>query len=104
MTFAPFLSILHHLYHHTSFFEIFGIFSEYVVKLPAFFVCVCLMWDVLLSLSLILYDLWVKLYEYLMRACEKACQKVWPPVNIKTAIFNLKHKNVKKLDIYFLKY
>ena len=26
MTFAPFLSILHHLYHHTSFFEIFGIF------------------------------------------------------------------------------
>ena len=32
MTFAPFLSILHHLYHHTSFFEIFGIFSYYIVK------------------------------------------------------------------------
>ena len=32
MTFSPYLSILHHLYHHTSFFEIFGIFSKYVVK------------------------------------------------------------------------
>ena len=44
--------------------------------------------DVLLLLSTILNDLWVKLYEYLMRGCEKACQKAWPPVNIKTAIFN----------------
>ena len=32
MIFAPFLSILHHLYHHMSFFEIFGIFSKYIVK------------------------------------------------------------------------
>ena len=31
-----------------------------------FFFCVCLMRDVLLLLSTILYDLWVKLYEYLM--------------------------------------
>ena len=45
--------------------------------------CVCLIRDVLLLLSTILYDLWVKLYEYLMRRCEKACQKAWPPVNIK---------------------
>ena len=33
----------------------------------------------------------VKLYEYLMRGCEKACKKAWPPVNIKTAIFNLQY-------------
>ena len=46
--------------------------------------CVCLMSDVLLLLATILYDLWVKLYEYLMRGCEKACHKAWPPVNIKT--------------------
>ena len=32
--------------------------------------------------SKILYDLWVKLYEYLLRGCEKACQKAWPPVNV----------------------
>ena len=36
---------------------------------------VCLMRDVLLLLSTILYDLWVKSYEYLMRRCEKA----WTP-------------------------
>ena len=48
--------------------------------------------DVLLLLSTILYDLWVKLYEYLMRGYENACQKAWPPVKIKTAIFNLKYK------------
>ena len=53
--------------------------------------CVCLMRDVLLLLPTILYDLWVKLYEYLMRRCEKACQTAWPPVNIKTAIFNLQY-------------
>ena len=53
--------------------------------------CVCLTRDVLLLLPTILYDLWVKLYEYLMRRCEKACQKAWPPVNIKTAIFNLQY-------------
>ena len=47
--------------------------------------------NVLLLLSTILYNLWVKLYEYLMRGCEKACQKAWPPVNIKTAIFNLQY-------------
>ena len=63
-----------------------------------------LMRDVLLLLSTILYNLWVKLYEYLMRRCEKACHKAWPPVNIKTAIFNLQYKNLYKLDIYFLKY
>ena len=56
-----------------------------------YFFCVCLMRDVLLLLSRILYDLWVKLYEYFMRGCEKACQKAWPPVNIKTAIFNLQY-------------
>ena len=27
MIFTPFLVIPHHLYHHTSFFEIYGIFS-----------------------------------------------------------------------------
>ena len=26
-----------------------------------------------------------------MRGCEKACQKAWAPVNIKTAIFNLQY-------------
>ena len=26
-----------------------------------------------------------------MRGCEKACQKAWAPVNIKTAIFNLEY-------------
>ena len=57
-----------------------------------YFFCVCLMRDVLLLSSTIWYDLWVKLYEYLMRGCEKAHQKAWPPVNIKTAIFNLKYK------------
>ena len=31
--------------------------------------------DVLLLLSAILYDLWVKQYEYLMRGCDKAGQK-----------------------------
>ena len=41
-----------------------------------------------------LYGLWVKMYEYLMRGCEKACQKACPSVNIKTAIFNLKYKNL----------
>ena len=56
--------------------------------------CVCLNRDVLLLIPTIVYDLWVKLYEYLMRGCEKACQKAWPPVNIKTAIFNLKYKNL----------
>ena len=54
-----------------------------------YFFCICLMIDVLVLLSSILYDLWVKLYEYLMRGCEKACQKAWAPVNIETAIFNL---------------
>ena len=48
--------------------------------------CVCLIRDILLLLPTILYDLWVKLYEYLMR-----CEKAWPPVNIKTAIFNLQY-------------
>ena len=48
--------------------------------------------DVLLLLSTILYDLWVKLYEYLMRGCETTCKKAWPPVNIKTAISNLQYK------------
>ena len=42
--------------------------------------------DVLLLLSTILYDLWVK-YEYLMRGCQKA----WAPVDIETAIFNLQY-------------
>ena len=56
-----------------------------------YFFCVCLMRDVLLLLSTILYDLWVKLYEYLMIRCEKACQKAWPLVNMKTAIFNLQY-------------
>ena len=56
-----------------------------------YFFYVCLMRDVLLLLSTILYDLWVTLYEYLMRRCEKACQKAWAPVNIKTAIFNLQY-------------
>ena len=50
--------------------------------------------DVSLILSTILYDLRVKLYEYLIGGCEKACQKAWPPVNIKTAIFNLKYKDL----------
>ena len=59
-----------------------------------YFFCVCLMKDVLLLLSKILYDLWVKLYEYLMRGCEKAYQKAWPPVNIKTLISNLQYKNL----------
>ena len=57
-----------------------------------YFFCVCQMRNALLLLSTILYDLWVKLYEYLMRGCEKACQKAWPSVNIKTAMFNLKYK------------
>ena len=126
MTFAHFLSTLHHLYHHTSFFEIFGIFSQYVVKPNenVYDIChsicvkssyyhnrktshmtiilftfmsdtylfrVCLMRDVLPLLPTILYDLWVKLYEYLMRRCEKTCQKAWLPVNIKTVIFNLQY-------------
>ena len=56
-----------------------------------YLVCVCLMRDVLLLLSAILYDLWIKLYEYLLRGCEKACQKAWPPLNITTAIFNLQY-------------
>ena len=30
LTFAPFSSILHNLYHHRSFFEIFGIANLYV--------------------------------------------------------------------------
>ena len=50
--------------------------------------------DVILLLSTILSDLCVKLYEYLMKGCEKPCQKAWPPVNIKAAIFNLKDKNL----------
>ena len=29
--------------------------------------------------------------EYLMRGCEKACQKAVAPVNIKTAIFSLQY-------------
>ena len=37
--------------------------------------CVCLMRDVLPLLPTILYDLWVKLYEYLMRRCEKNMSK-----------------------------
>ena len=59
-----------------------------------YFFCVCLMRDVLLLLATIFHDLWVKLFEYLMRGCEKACQKAWPPANIKTAIFKLKYKNL----------
>ena len=59
-----------------------------------YFFRVRLMKDVLLLLSKILYDLWVQLYEYLMRGCEKACQKTWPPINIKTAISNLQYKNL----------
>ena len=35
------------------------------------FFCVSMVRDVLLLLSTILYDLWVKLYEYLMRGSEK---------------------------------
>ena len=56
-----------------------------------YFLCVFLIRDLLLLLYTILYDLWVKLYEYLMRGCEKACQKAWAPVNVKTAIFNLQY-------------
>ena len=63
-----------------------------------YFFCVRLMRDVLLLLSTILYDLWVKLYEYLMIRCEKACQKAWTPVNIKTAIFNLQYLSHFCLD------
>ena len=40
-----------------------------------YFFCVCLMRDVLLLLSIIFYDLWVKLYESLIKGCEKARQK-----------------------------
>ena len=63
----------------------------FIFMSDVYFFCVCLMRDVLLLLSTILYDLWIKLYEYLMRRCEQAYQKAWPPVNIKTAIFNLQH-------------
>ena len=31
--------------------------------------------DILFLLSTILYDLWVKYHEYLMRECEKAVKK-----------------------------
>ena len=47
--------------------------------------------DVLLLLSTILYDLEFKEYRYLMRECEKGCQKAVATGNIKTSIFNLQY-------------
>ena len=62
-----------------------------------YFFCVCLMRDVLLLLSTILYDLWVKLYEYLMRGCEKAYQKAWQSRYIPfTALPIYKQRNRKR--------
>ena len=47
MTFAPlFLPILCHLYHYTSLFEIFGIFSRYVIKPNKYIFDVCIVMSV----------------------------------------------------------
>ena len=58
--------------------------------------------DVLLLLSTILYDLWVKLHKYLMREREKIYQKAMATVNIKTSIFNLQYLYHFCVDFYVI--
>ena len=58
--------------------------------------------DVLLLLSTISYELWVKQGEYLIRECEKGYQKAQATVNIKTSIFNLQYPHYFCMDFYVI--
>ena len=58
------------------------------------------MWDVLLLLSTILNDLWVKLYEYLMRGYEKSMSKSMATSEYKNC--NLEPAIQKSLKVRYL--